>query len=170
MDGMTAYFNTYPVTPDMGLRESIDAMLAHTCHGSSMGYRADCVSASNYRSILLDYGTAGGLVQETHKGMTDYLVLSPHISDSEGLADFVRILVYLCNDYPLYNDEDYGRLEDERTLETLEDMRSDNDPSAAALMRALWDLGLDVSQDGGDAYVSDEFFSAALDYLKGDRA
>lgn len=156
------YFNTYPVTPKMGLRESIHAMLDYAAFARSWGYDAPSVQASNCRSLLADYSA---LLVETVEGHTDVLRLRPRIDDSALLADLIDALVSLCNDYPVFDDGDLNALENERELAAIDYARADSDPEAETILYAFHELGLYLEHENdGSVYFSETDYAAAVQY------
>lgn len=157
------YFNTYPVTPDMGLRESINAMLQHVAFDQdSFGYRAPVVHASNYRSLLRDFSTLIEPVVIQHHST---LALVSKVSGP--LADLVHVLVYVCNAYPLYDESDYSELEQSRLIEYVEQQDFPAPISPLAIARALSEEGNYENEYDGSVYVSQEHWDAALNTVLG---
>ena len=152
----------HPVTPAMGTREAFDAMLNHVAWSDSMGYGADAVNASNYRSLLRDFPT---VVESTYERMGTHLQLVARISDSALLAYLLEVLTGLCNDYPLYDEEDHSALEDERLREYVELCRTNNDPATDAIVRAVYELGdFDYRDGGADMFISEGNWARAIEY------
>lgn len=161
---MNTYFNTYPETPNMGLRESINAMLdlvAYNRH--DFGYLPGAIHQANYESLLNDYDT----VVEDDRGV---LVLKTRVEDSALLSYLTDTLVGLCNDYPAYDDERVSEIEHERLLETLEDARDEDHPSAEDIAYALFEIGAYVEQSEYGAWVSDDDYDAAIEYARREEA
>lgn len=167
---MSSHFIAHPVTPDMGLRESINAMLSHVAWASNFGYRADCVHASNYRSLLRDFGGDSeygtpALIEEHYEHHTHVLRVVPRIPAgfSTHFADLVETLVALCNDYPLYDEQDHSQLEEERALEAIEESREESDPPAHAILSALYDMNVHpVHEPDGHVYIRLDDFRDAV--------
>jgi hypothetical protein len=165
-DGMMSSIIAYPVTPDMGTREALNAMLQHVAYESDgMGYRAPTVLASNYRALLRDYAPL--VIEHSTEHWARVLIIAPHVDRSDILADLLETLITLCNDYPLYDDEDYFKLEDERLIEFIEDERDETDPPAADIARALWECDLQATHESdGSVYISETDFHAAIAYAR----
>lgn len=151
-----SYFITHPVTPSMGLRESVNAMLSHAAYARhDFGYLPDAVTKSNHEGLLSDY--AAILVD-------DYGVpiLAPRITDSAALADLAEVLVGLCNDYPAYNDERSSEIEHERLIDMIEDYDSLEGVSPHEVAFQLHEAGVHVEQSEYGAYVSESDMAEAV--------
>jgi hypothetical protein len=140
-----------------------------------MGYDANLVGASNYRSILRDFGPGGdygtvGLVEEHYDRMTYDLRLVARIPAgfSGHLAYLVdEILVSLCNDYPVYDECDYSELEGERTIEAIEEARAEGDPDAHDIQWAFWELSIQpINESDGSVYISEADFAEAVKFAR----
>lgn len=153
------HFIAYPVTPEMGLRQSINAMLAHVAYnGRDFGYLPDAVQYSNYRCLLEDYSTI-------LRASGDYLTLSARIDDSALLADLADTLVTLCNDYPAYDDEDVSSIEYERLIEMIDECKNEHDAEdieSHDIARELWDIGAEIEQSEYGADVPEDDFRLAI--------
>ncbi|WP_354573950.1 hypothetical protein [Frigoribacterium sp. UYMn621] len=157
----------YPITPDMGTREALNAMLSHVAYESDgMGYRAPTVLASNYRALLRDYAPL--VVEHSTEHWARVLIIAPHVDRSDILADLAETLIKLCNDYPLYDEQDYSELEESRLIEFIDDERADEtDPPAADIARALWECDLQaIHESDGSVYISETDFHAAIAYAR----
>lgn len=157
------YFIAHPVTPDMGLRASIDAMLAHVAYnGRQFGYLPDAVHESNYRRLWEDHRailSADG----------DYLALAPRVGDSVLLADLVETLITLCNDYPAYDDADVSAIEYARLIDMIDGCKNEHDGEdidSHDIARELFDLGAYIEYSEYGAYVSVEDFMLAIANLR----
>jgi hypothetical protein len=176
-----SHFIAYPVTPDMGFRESINAMLSHVAFDQNMGYRADTIHAANYLGLLRDFDTLVEAVTEYH---TDILKLVGHVPGTYAseqpsgylpmggtpLAHLVEVLVALCNDYPLYDDQDHSNIEQERLMEAVtEAMRlDDNIPDGMhdyQIAEALFEVGAAEHESDGGVYISETDWDAAVAYV-----
>lgn len=154
------HFNTYPVTSDMGLRESIDAMLGHVAYnGRDFGYLPSVLHEANFQALARDFG-------ELLDATGNSLKLAPRISDSEVLAQLVDTLVNMCNDYPLYDEELYSAIEQERLMEMIEEERTEDMPEAHEIAYALYEIGADIEQSEYGANVSEEDFHAAVELAR----
>lgn len=151
------HFNAYPVTPDMGLRESINAMLAHVAYnGRQFGYLPGIVHESNFIALQDTWGDL--LVSDG-----DYLTLAPVITDSSFLAGLTDDLVGLCNDYPVYDEELYHEIEYQRTLDEIEDMRDDDTvPCSECIAYQLSDIGAYIEQSEYGVYINERDFAFAV--------
>lgn len=155
-----SHFIAYPVTPAMGLRQSIDAMLEHVAYARhDFGYLPDAVRQANHDGLVEDYGTI--LVDDG-----GVLILAPVIHDSQALASLVDALVGLCNDYPAYDDERVSQIEQSRLIDTCEESREDDMPDAEDIARAIWEIGAYVEQSEYGAWVSEEDFANAVAYAR----
>lgn len=170
---MSVYFNAYPVTPDMGLRESINALLNHVAYaGRDFGYLPDAVNAANHECLMNHYSD----IISDNDGV---LTLIPLIADSALLDDMVNALIGAANDYPALDDEIVARIEYERILEAadeaLRDAAQDFElgriPSAPdkrvtpeALAYALYETSADIEQSEYGAAWDDSDMATALTY------
>lgn len=161
---MSTYFSAYCVTPDMGLRQAINAMLSYVAYaGHDFGYLPSALHQANHERLGDDFAPI--LV---NNGST--LSLAPIVSDSELLASLVDALNGLCTDYPAYDDERVSEIEATRlveaTTEALADMVSDGReaPNATpeAIAYALRELGACIEQSEYGASFSQDDFDAAL--------
>lgn len=163
------YFTAHPVTAGMGLRESINAMLEHVAWSQDgFGYDAPCVNEANYRALLRDYPE---FVQDTrNRWHCLVLTLVPHIPpthENDGFPAFVELLVALCNDYPLYDDEEHNKVEEERLTAAVRDTLASKsttpptDEEVNAMVRALWEVGNVVHESDGSVYISVDDWTAA---------
>lgn len=151
------YFNSYPVTPNMGLRESINAMLEHVAYNKrDFGYLPSTVHMANHSDLLHDYGD----IVRDYNGV---LVLVDHVNDSAFLAYLVDTLETLCNDYPVYNDETLHAIEYGLLLDMINDTREDTDPPADDIAWAITELGLYVEYSEYGANVSKDDYSDAIE-------
>ena len=150
-------FNTYPVTANMGLRESIDAMLAHVAYnGHPFGYLPSAVHQANFYRLFEDFSE---IVEESD----DTLRLRPVIRDSGALNLLVENLVTLCNDYPAYDDEKVSQIEYDRLIEVIEERSFPNSIDAHDIARELFDLGAVIEQNEYGANVSEYDFELAVE-------
>lgn len=161
---MSVHFNAYPVTADMGLRESINAMLSHVAYaGHDFGYLPSALHQANYETLADDFSDV-----LTGNGST--LTVAPVITDSDSLAYLVETLLGLCNGYPAYNDERVSEIEHERVLdsvrEVLTDMQTDGKtlPNATAeeITYALYEISAYIEQSEYGAAFSDADLAAAI--------
>ena len=153
-----SYFNVHPVTPDMGLRESINAMLEHVAYSRhDFGYLPSAIHQANYETLLEDYGA----IVEDDFGI---LVLKSRVEDSALLAELTDSLVSLCNGYPSYDDERVLEIEQERLISMLEEVREEEHPSAVEIACALFEIGAYVEHSIYGADVSDDDYNAAVIY------
>lgn len=151
-----SYFNVHPVTSDMGLRESVDAMLEHVAYNRhDFGYPPSAIHQANYETLLEDYGA----ILEDDFGV---LVLKSQIKDSALLADLADTLVSLCNDYPSYDDERVCEIEHERLVSMLEEVRGEEHPRAEDIAWALFEIGACVEHSEYGVNVSDDDYNAAV--------
>lgn len=158
---MTTYFNTYPVAPNMGLRESINAMLHHVADNSHpFGYLPGAIHQANYETLLEDYAP---IVQTSE---ADSLELVARVEDSALLADLVDTLIGLCNDYPAYDEERVWEIEHERLIDMLEEAREEDHPSAVEIAYALLEIGACIEQSEYGACVSDDDYNSAVAYVQ----
>lgn len=158
-----AYFNAYPVTPDMGLRESINAMLYHVADNSyPFGYLPSAIHQANYLALLEDYAD----IIEPDSAREDYLVLKTRVEDSELLEDLVETLIGLCNDYPAYDVERVSEIEQERLIDMLEETREEDHPSAMDIAYALFEMGAYIEQSEYGANVSEDDYKRAVEYVR----
>lgn len=153
-----SYFIAHPVTPDMGLRESFNAMLSHTTAPKigQGGYIGDTVHVANYRALLEDYPH---LLTEGRWS----LELAPRVDDSEGLAYLADILEGLCNDYPLYDGEALSAFEEELLREFIvENVEDVSEDMVGWIQRAIWDreYGPEFSEYG--AWIDEEDLAVAI--------
>lgn len=155
-----SYFNAYPVTPGMGLRQSIDAMLEHVAYsGRPFGYLPSVLHAANFQALARDFS-------ELLDATGDTLRLAPRINDSEALAYLADTLVGLCNDYPVYDDDTHHAIEHERLMEVINEVRTDDMPEDHAIAAALYDIGAYIEQSEYGANVSEEDFAAAVELAR----
>ena len=162
------YAYAYPITPGMGLRESIDAMLDHVARGQEYGYRADLIGASNFRSLLRDFGS---ILEESRARNVGRLELAPKVTDSAALTELFDTLVALCNDYAIYDDRDYSEVEEERNLEAMADAephnKPDDYPEPNDVLRAFWELDLYIEHESdGDVFFTTADYDAAVEYAR----
>lgn len=163
---MPTYFNTYPETPDMGLRESINAMLAHVADNSRpFGYLPSAIHQANYESLLEYFPNT--VTPDTHN---DYLTLVPRVENNDELRRLVEVLEGLCNDYPVYDDERMTQIELDRLIEMLNETRKEDDPSAEDIAWALFEIGAYVEQSEYGANISDDDYEAAIAYVRREEA
>lgn len=161
---MSTHFNTYPETPGMGLRESINAMLHHVADNSHpFGYLPSAVHQANFERLLEDYSPT---IQVSD---SDSLELTARVEDSELLADLVDTLVGLCNDYPAY-DERVSEIEYARLIELLEEVREEDHPNAENIARALFENGVYIEQSEYGANVSEADYENAIKYARREEA
>ena len=154
------YFNTYPVTANMGLRESIDAMLSHVAYnGRDFGYLPSAVHEANYEGLTEDYAT----ILDTSG---DSPTLAPRITDSALLDDLVYVLVGLCNDYPAYDDERVTNIEDARLLDMLNEVHKEGEPEPEHVMRALFEIGAYIEHSEYGVNVSESDYENAVSYAR----
>lgn len=151
------HFIAYPVTPGMGLRESIDAMLSHVAYnGRQFGYLPSALHESNFIAL---HDTWGDLLVSDG----DYLTLAPVITDSSALACFVDELLSLCNDYPIYDEQLYSEIEYRRTLDEIDDMRGDNvTPCSECIALQLLEAGAYIEQSEYGAFIAEDDFNSAV--------
>lgn len=155
-----SYFNVHPVTPNMGLRESINAMLEHVAYSRhDFGYPPSAIHQANYETLLEDFGS----ILEDDFGV---LVLKSQIKDSALLAELTDTLVSLCNDYPSYDDERVLEIEHERLVSMLEEVREEEHPSAVEIACALFEIGACVEYSEYGANVSEDDYNAAVAYVR----
>lgn len=155
-----SYFNTYPVTSDMGLRESINAMLEHVAYNRrDFGYLPGTVHMANHVDLLNDYSD----IVHDNEGV---LVLNKHISDSSLLADLADTLETLCNDYPVYDDETLLAIEHELLLDMINETREDTEPPAEDIAYALHELGACIEYSEYGANVSKDDYSDAIELAR----
>lgn len=154
------HFNTHPVTPDMGLRQSINAMLDHVAYnGRDFGYLPSVLHEANFQALARDFS-------ELLDATGDTLKLAPRISNSESLAYLAETLVTLCNDYPAYDEDRHHAIEQERLMEMIEEERTDDMPDACEIAFALYEIGADIEQSEHGANVSEEDFKAAVEIAR----
>lgn len=161
---MSTYFNTYPVNPNMGLREAINAMLdlvAYNRH--DFGYLPGAIHQANHETLLEDYGD----IVEDDYGV---LVLKTRVQDSALLWYLVDTLTGLCNDYPAYDDERVTEIELERLIKMLEDARDEDHPEAEDIARALFEIGAYIEQSEYGANVSEDDYNDAIAYARREEA
>lgn len=162
---MSTYFNAHPVTPAMGLRESINAMLAHVAYNRhDFGYLPRAIYQANHEGILDDYAP----IVVDNSGV---LVLAPVVADSELLADLTDTLERLCNDYPAYNDTRVHQIEEARLIEACEEalthpLRPVTDVEPWQLARALFEIGAYIEQSEYGADFSESDYDTALTYAR----
>lgn len=153
------HFNAYPVTPDMGLRESINAMLSHVAYnGRDFGYLPSIAHESNFIALQDTWGDL--LVSDG-----DTLTLAPVITDSSFLAVLVDDLLSLCNEYPVYDEQLYSEIEYQRTLEAINDMRAENTtiaPCSDCIARQLFEDGAYIEQSEYGAFIPESDFDNAV--------
>lgn len=154
------HFIAYPLTPGMGLRESINAVLAHVAYnGRPFGYLPSIAHESNFIALRDTWGDL--LVGEVDD---EYLTLAPVVSDSSALAVLVDDLLGLCNDYPVYDGEIYHEIEYERTLEELYELLDDSiAPCAHCIARQLFENGAEIEQSEYGASISEDDFTLAVE-------
>lgn len=105
------YFGTYGEVPNMGLRESVNALLDRVAYtGWNFGYLAPAWAEANYRDMLEWYAP----ILDKHEGQ---LRLKPRITDSAMLAQMIEELVTAANESPIICDQTFGEVEHERQLE-----------------------------------------------------
>jgi hypothetical protein len=126
------YFNHYDLTPDLGLRESIDKILA-----------SDCVTGdgieklSNYKAVeqyaikslvptqttwyMASYGSAG-----------DTWKLAPHVTSAD-LAEIITMVEWLCES-PILNETTYSDLTVEHAEKQLTQLAKDYDVDPEVLI------------------------------------
>lgn len=174
---MSVHFNAHPVTPDLGLRESINALLNHVAYARrDFGYLPDTVNAANHE-CLLDYYSD---IISDNDGV---LTLRPLITDSALLDDMVNALIGAANDHPSLDDEIVSRIEHERILEAadeslrdaVQDFELGRIPSAPdervtpeGLACALYETSAYIEQSVYGAAWGDSDMSAALAYAIAD--
>ena len=152
------HFNAYPVTPGMGLRGSINAMLSHVAYnGRDFGYLPSAVHESNFIAL-----------QDTWEDLLvadgDYLKLAPVVTDSSALAALVSDLLGLCNDYPVYDDELYLQIEHRRVIDAIDDMRADGTvPCSECIARQLYEDGAYIEQSEYGACFAEDAFAYAVE-------
>lgn len=151
------HFNAYPVTSGMGLRESINAMLSHVAYnGRDFGYLPSIAHESNFIALQDTWGDL--LVSDG-----DYLTLAPVVTDSSALAVLVDDLLSLCNDYPTYDDEVYHKVELQRTIDEIDDVRDDDTvPCSECIAYQLYDIGAYIEQSEYGAYINERDFTFAV--------
>lgn len=155
-----SHFNAHPVTPDMGLRQSINAMLDHVAYnGHDFGYLPSVLHEANFQALARDFS-------ELLDATGDNLKLAPRISDSEVLAYLADTLVTLCNDNPLYDDETYYTIENDRLIEMITEERTEGMPDACEIAFALYEIDADIEQSEYGANVSEEDFKAAVEIAR----
>lgn len=161
---MSTYFAAYCVTPDMGLRQAINAMLNYVAYaGHDFGYLPSALHQANHEALADDFAP----ILANDGSM---LSLAPIVSDSGLLASLVEALESLCTDYPAYDDGRVSEIEHKRlieaTTEALADMVNDGhatpNASPEAIAYALHELGAYIEQSEYGASFSADDFDAAL--------
>ena len=152
----------YPVTPNMGTREALNAMLNHVAYSDSMGYNSSFVQRANYADILKDYAA---IVVPHYQCMTNCLIIAPRVKDSAMLADLAEVLIGLCNDYPAYNDETVSSIMDEELREYVDFVRDNDTPSVDSIMNAIYELGdFDYNDGGVCIFISETDWERVTEY------
>lgn len=153
------YFITYPVTPNMGLRESIDAMLNYVAYARhDFGYLPTALHQANNEGLSEFYGSI--------LNTGDILTLAPVITDSALLADLVDTLVELCNGYPSFDDERVSEIETERLIDSLNEAELPDGIYAEEVAYALFELGAYIEHSEYGASFSEEDLNAAIEHVK----
>ena len=151
-----SYMTAYPIVNGMGLRGEINALLEHVAYARhDFGYLPSLAHASNYSALLEDYSTL--LVDNS-----GVLELAPVVKDSQELADLVDTLLSLANDYPVYDEEAYHSLEQERLLSEIEELRKPDDPDAEAIAHALYESGAYLEHSEYGVYISQDDWERAI--------
>ena len=154
----------YPVTPAMGTREALNAMLDHVAVSDSMGYDSSFVQRANHVALLADFPS---IVVPVWENMATVLKVAPKVSDSANLAYLCEVLVGLCNDYPLYNEEVHTNLIDQELREYVDMARDSDSPSVESIVNAIYELGDFYYNDGGVCiFISETDWERVTDYAR----
>jgi len=154
----------YPVTPAMGTREALNAMLSHVATHDSLGYESSFVQRANHSALLADFD---GIVVPVWENMATVLKVAPIVSDSANLAYLCEVLIGLCDDYPLYNDEALSNLIDEELREYVDMARDSDSPSVESIMNAIYELGdFDYNDGGVCIFIAEDDWERAVSYAR----
>lgn len=155
-----SHFIAHSVTPGMGLRESINAMLSQVAYnGRPFGYLPDAVHQSNFEALLDSYGEC---VTESN----DTLILVPQITDSMFLAVLTDELVKLCNLYPIFDEELYHQIERSRELEAVTECLTDegiDDVTPEDVHRELFEASAELEHSEYGVHIYDADFNRAVE-------
>ena len=154
----------YPVTPAMGTREALNAMLDHVAVSDSMGYESSFIQRANHVALLADFP---GIVVPVWENMATVLKVAPKVSDSANLAYLCEVLIGLCNDYPLHNDGALSNLIDEELREYVDMARDSDSPSLESIVKAIYELGdFDYNDGGVCIFIAEADWERAIDYAR----
>ena len=154
----------YPVTPAMGTREALNAMLDHVAVSDSMGYDSSFVQRANHVALLADFPSS---VVPVWENMATVLKVAPKVSDSANLASLCEVLIGLCNDYPLYNEEVHTNLIDQELREYVDMARDSDSPSVESIVNAIYKLGdFDYNDGGVCIFISETDWERVTDYAR----
>lgn len=160
------YFNHYNTTPDLGLRESIDMILA-----------SDCVTGdgieklSNYKAVE-QYGLKSLVPTQTTWYMASYATagntwkLAPHVTSSD-LAEIIDMVEWLVES-PILNESVYYDLVSAEEEKQLTAMANDYGVDPELFVEIARDHEVYSDTENGEVYVNlyDDKLEAVLDETK----
>ena len=161
-----AYFNHYSITPGLGLRESIDLILANDCvtgDGIEKLSNYHEVESWGFKSLVPAY-TTWRMASYSSNG--DTWKLAPHVTSSD-LAEIIEAMASL-DEYVLLNESRYSDLVCEETEKQLTSMAKEYGVDPEVFVGIARDNDVYGETENGEVYVSlhDEKLEAILDETK----
>lgn len=160
-----SWFNHYDVTPDMGLREAINAVLDSNCRtGDGLVYESNFYEVESWGLACLE--PVALRIGWSYAGATFRLKGSVTREEMKVLIETVHCL----ENYALLNDSLYSNMESEIAEKQLEEIAKEHEIDPFRLISAYWDANYypETDGDGTSIAITDERLAELIQIAKED--